>query len=170
MRWAIVIWLLCAGVGASFSIVRERNRQVWVLKQMERSLEQLVYYMHQWRMPVEEAVRHTAKGENGILLAFYSEILKNLSDRQAEDFGELWQEKGKLLGRQEKIPKEVMKLWCDSFLHIPMEPEALKHRLSLQIEEMNAYRIVLQEKYKGEQKLVMALGFFAGTFICLILW
>ena len=170
MRWVIVIWLLCAGAGASFSIVKERSRQILLLKQMEQSLRQLVYYMHQWRMPVEEAVRHTAKGENGILLAFYTEVLKNLSDRHAEDFGKIWQEKSKLLGQQEKIPKEVMKLWCDSFLHIPMEPEALKHRLSLRIEEMNTYRITLQEKYKGEQKLVMALGLFASTFICLILW
>lgn len=170
MRWAIVIWLLCAGAGASFSIVKERSRQVLLLKQMERSLKQLVYYMHQWRMPVEEAVRHTAKGENGILFDFYSEILKNLSERNAEDFGKLWQEKSMLLWQKEKIPKEVMNLWYDCFLHIPVEPEALKHRLTLQIEEMNAHRIFLQEKYKGEQKLVVALGFFTGTFICLILW
>ena len=170
MRWAIVVWLLCAGAGASYSVVKERTRQVSLLKQMERSLQQLVYYMHQWRMPVEEAVRHTAKGENGILYDFYSEILENLSDRHAEDFGRLWQKKSKAFWQKEKIPKETVKLWCDIFLHIPMEPEALKHRLLLQIEEMNSHRMSLQEKYKGEQKLVMTLGFFVSTFICLILW
>lgn len=170
MKWMVVIWLLSAGVGLSYSVVKERNRQVEFLRQMEHSLRQLAYFMHQWRMPVEEAVRHVAKEENGILFAFYSEMLHALADRRVEDFGRLWQEKSICLLQKEKFPDEIKKLWSDSFLHIPMEPEALNRRLILRTEEINSHLADMQEKYKGEQKLVLTLGFFTSAFLCLILW
>jgi hypothetical protein len=35
---------------------------------------------------------------------------------------------------------------------------------------MKVYREVMEKKYKGEQKLVFAMGIFVSTFFCLILW
>ena len=51
-----------------------------------------------------------------------------------------------------------------------MEPEALNKRLTERAERIADYVLELQEKYKGEQKLVFTMGFFVSAFFCLILW
>lgn len=170
MKWFMVIWLLTAGIGFSFSVVTERKKELQFLKEMEHSLARLAYYMYQWRMPVEEAVAHTCEEEKGVLLDFYKSIIFYLKERQTEDLGQLWQEKSKELFQKIKLSEEIKKLWQECFFHIPTEPEALHKRLSLRIEEIEAHRISMQEKYKSEQRLVLTMGFFTSAFLCLILW
>lgn len=192
MKGFVAIWLLAAGVGVSYSVVAERRNMLRQLGEMEHSLKRLAYYMYQWRMPVKEAVVHAAKEEQGILYDFYLGIQERLAERQSEDFGIVWQEESRYLWEQQegskkksskreslnrsmydwnrKLPEEIGKIWSDSFVHIPMEPEALNKRLTERAEKLADYTRELQEKYKGEQRLVFTMGFFVSAFFCLILW
>lgn len=170
MKWIIAIWLICAGSGVSFSVVSERKRRVDLLKEMENSLKKLTYYMYQWKMPVEEAFKHVAGEEKGRLKEFYRIMHEALTEKTAENLGDLWQENSSRYLEKEKLERTVWTKWQECFLHIPMEPEALNKRLLLRAEEINAYRVELEGKYKGEQKLVLTLGVFVGAFLCLILW
>ncbi len=170
MKWFMAIWLVTAGIGFSFSVVAERKKQVQLLKEMEHSLTRLAYYMYQWRMPVEEALKHTSEEEKDILQEFYQGILLALQERQTENLGQLWQEESKRLLQNTKFSEEIKRLWQDCFIHIPMEPEELHRKLSLRVEEIEARRISMQEKYKSEQRLVLTMGFFTSAFLCLILW
>ena len=92
------------------------------------------------------------------------------TEKTAENLGDLWQENSSRYLEKEKLERTVWTKWQECFLHIPMEPEALNKRLLLRVEEINAYRVELEGKNKGEQKLVLTLGVFVGAFLCLILW
>ena len=70
MKWLLVIWLLCAGLGFSYSVVLERKKQLTFLGAMEQSLKQVTYYMYQWRMPVEEVIKHMIKEKNQFAVFF----------------------------------------------------------------------------------------------------
>lgn len=170
MKWLIVIWLLAAGVGVSYSVVAERRNMLRQLGEMGHSLKRLAYYMYQWRMPVKDAVAHAAKEEQEFLHSFYLGIQEKLIKRQTEDFGILWQEESCEIFKSCHLPEEIRKIWSDSFVHIPMESEALNKRLTERAEKIADYAVELQEKYKGEQRLVFTLGFFVSAFFCLILW
>ena len=168
MKWLITVWLLAAGTGVSYSIVTERKNMLQRLKEMEHSMRRLAYYMYQWRMPVKEAVEHAAKEEQGVLREFYMNVQRALAEKQTEDFGVLWQENSRQLGRQ--LPEKIKKIWSGCFIHFSMEPEGLKKQLEERAEKIADYTRELQEKYKGEQRLVFTMGFFASAFLCLILW
>lgn len=170
MKWLIAIWLLCAGAGVSFSIIKERTCRITLLKEMEQSLKKLAYYMYQWKMPAEEAFRHVAVEEQGGLFCFYQAMYTSLTEKKAENLSALWQEKSSLYIDRRDLQEKVWLYWQECFSHIPMEPEALNKRLFLRAEEIAACRAGLEEKYKGEQKLVLTLGLFTGAFICLVLW
>ena len=99
---------------------------------------------------------------------FYLGLHETLVQQQTEDFDMLWQEEsGKIWNH---IPEEIQRIWNESFVNIPMEPEALNKRLTERAERIADYVLELQEKYKGEQKLVFTMGFFVSAFFCLILW
>lgn len=173
MKWLVAVWLLVAGVGVSYSVVAERRNTLHQLGEMEHSLKRLAYYMYQWRMPVKDAVAHVAKEEQEFLHGFYLGIQEKLVKRQTEDFGILWQEESCRMWKRMcpgKRREEIRKIWSDCFVHIPMEPEALNKRLTERAEKIADYTMELQEKYKGEQRLVFTMGFFVSAFFCLILW
>ena len=153
----MVVWLLAAGTGVSYSVVAERRNRLSQLGEMEHSLKRLAYYMYQWRLPIKDAIAYAAKEEKDVLQKFYLGLHETLVQQQTEDFDMLWQE-------------ESGKIWNESFVNIPMEPEALNKRLTERAERIADYVLELQEKYKGEQKLVFTMGFFVSAFFCLILW
>lgn len=178
MKWFVVIWMILAGIGMSYSIVSERQKKVQLWKEMEQSLKKLAYYMGQWRMPVREAIMQVAREERGVLHAFYINLGKILEKQQEEDFGKLWQEQSsglwkgqihlQLGGEVECACRNMRTLWTDAFVKIPIEPEALNHSLLLRAEEIEAHRREIEGKYKGERKLVFTMGFFVSAFFCLI--
>lgn len=180
MKWAVFIWLLAAGMGVSCSIVTERQKKIRFLKEVEYSLRKLTYYMYQWRMPIKEAIYHMAREEKGSFQSYYINLGEVLEARQAEDFGKLWKEQSKALWKEEMREylslgtegryEEVRVLWEDAFMNLPMEVEELNRRLLFRMEDMKAHRAELEKKYKGEQKLVFAMGIFVSTFFCLIFW
>ncbi len=167
MKWFITIWILISGLGVSYSVIRERMCLLQRMRELEQSLNRLIYYMCQWRMPVKEALGQSAKEEIPWLQEFYLQILHMLNEHQSEDFGVLWQTEGEKLMC---LPEKIRSLFSKCFLQIPMEPEALKRRITERTEEIASYTKELQEKYKGEQRLVFTMGIFAGAFLCLILW
>ena len=61
MKVLLVIWLLSAGIGVSYSVISERKKRVEFLGTMEQDLKKLAYYMCEWRLPVEEAVGRMLK-------------------------------------------------------------------------------------------------------------
>ncbi len=171
MKWLVLAWLLAAGMGVSYSVVAERQRRVRFLKEMEHSLEKLAYYMYQWRMPIKEAIFHMVQEEQGEFKKYYAEVGEALEERQAEDFGKLWQEKSReLFGDAAGAYGEGQVLWADAFVNLPMDVEELNRRLLLRIDDMKVYREAIEKKYKGEQKLVFTMGIFVSTFFCLIFW
>lgn len=164
----MVVWLLAAGTGVSYSVVAERRNRLSQLGEMEHSLKRLAYYMYQWRLPIKDAIAYAAKEEKDVLQKFYLGLHETLVQQQTEDFDMLWQEEsGKIWNH---IPEEIQRIWNESFVNIPMEPEALNKRLTERAERIADYVLELQEKYKGEQKLVFTMGFFVSAFFCLILW
>ena len=170
MKWFVAVWLLCAGLGVSFSVVKERRARITLLKEMEHSLKKLAYYMYQWKMPAEEAFRHVARDEKGGLSHFFQAMHTSLEEKKAENLSVLWQEKSSLHIDKKNLLESAWVSWQECFFHIPMEPEALNRSLILRAEEIAACRAGLEEKYMGEQKLVLTLGIFTGAFICLVLW
>ncbi len=169
MKVLIVIWLLSAGIGVSYSVIIERKKQTEYLKTMESDLKKLAYYMCEWRMPVEEAIGKMLKEELKFS-SFYKAIHKRLIERNVNDFGKLWQEESKILLADIMLGEDIKTLWQDCFFHMPMEPEAVKRQLILKSEMLFEKRKSLEEKYKGEQRVVLSMGFFASAFLCLILW
>ena len=171
MKWLVFAWLLAAGMGVSYSVIAERQRKVRFLKEMEHSLGKLAYYMYQWRMPIKEAICRMVQEEKGEFQRYYVEVRDALEERQAEDFGKLWQEKSKnLLKHAARVCDEGQMLWTEAFVNLPMDVEELNRRLLFRINDMKVYREALEKKYKGEQKLVFAMGIFVSTFFCLIFW
>ena len=168
MKWFAVAWLLVAGMGMSYCIVSERNKKIHRLTAMEQSLKRLAYYMFQWHLPVKEAIAFTLKEEKEILQVFYTKLQEVLEQQSAEDFSDLWKEQGEKLF--ENVPQEMRILWMESFENIPSESEALYSRLLERAQKIREYTQELHQKYKGEQKLVFAMGFFVSAFFCLILW
>ena len=168
MKWLVVVWLLTAGVGASYSIVAERKEKLNQLTDMEHSLRRLAYYMYQWRLPIKEVISFAAKEEKELLQTFYVELKEVLEQQKTEDFSVLWREVGERWFKN--VPEEMQILWMESFEHIPTESEALYRHLSERAQRMKDYTKALQEKYKGEQRLVFTMGFFVSAFFCLILW
>lgn len=169
MKGLLVIWMLSAGIGFSYSVITERKKQVEFLCNMEHDLKRLAYYMYQWRMPVEEVIGKMIKEESRFRI-FYEAIHKKLMEKYVDDFGKLWCEEGNKLLAGVKLAEDIKTLWYDCFLHMPMEPEAMKQQLFLKSEMLSEKRRALEEKYKGEQRLVLSMGFFVSAFLCLILW
>ena len=169
MKVLLVIWLLSAGIGVSYSVISERKKRIECLGTMEQDLKKLAYYMCEWRLPVEEAVGRMIK-EDSQFGVFYEAIHKRIRERYVDDFGELWCEESKGLLTGVSLSEEIKILWRDTFSQIPMEPEAVKRQLYLKSEMLSEKRRALEEKYKGEQRLVLSMGFFVSAFLCLILW
>ena len=169
MKVLLVIWLLSAGIGVSYSVILERKKRIEFLGIMEQDLKKLAYYMCEWRMPVEESLGRMKK-ESSRFSMFYEAIHKRIQERYIDDFGKLWCEESKRLLTGVTLSEEIKILWKDTFFHIPMEPEAVKRQLHLRSEMFSEKRRVLEEKYKGEQRLVLSMGFFVSAFLCLILW
>ena len=169
MKVFLVIWLLSAGIGVSYSVISERKKRIEFLGTMERDLKKLAYYMCEWRLPVEEAVGRMIK-EDSQFGVFYEAIHKKIRERFIDDFGKLWCEESKSLLTGVTLSEEIKILWRDTFSQIPMEPEAVKRQLYLKSEMLSEKRNALEEKYKGEQRLVLSMGFFVSAFLCLILW
>ncbi len=170
MKWFIMVWLFTAAIGSSYSIMRERNMRLTLLKEMAGSLHKLTYYMYRFKMPAEEAFRHVAEEQAGCLKEFFWEMQHMLQNKSADGIADLWQSKSQILEQQVKLPEGVRQIWENCFVHIPGEPEALNRSLTAKAEELENYRKELQQKYMGEQKLVLTLGAFASAFFCLILW
>lgn len=170
MKFIAILWLVTAGAGCSYAILQERRDKITLLKEMEHSLEKLAYFMYQWKMPVEEAFCHVAEEENGMLRGFYQELTEELDKREAGNLGCLWQKKSMQIWQHWKMSQPLEKLWSELFLHMPMEYERLHTILEQKTEEIAGHRKELQDKYKGEQKLVWTLGISAGVFLGLILW
>lgn len=170
IKWVIMIWLLIAGVGNSFSIMKERKQRLSLLKEMEESLHKMIYYMYRFKMPVEEAFRHVAEEQKEELKEFFLEMHHMLQNKTVDNMGDLWQENSKRIEREISLPGEVRQIWENCFTHIPEEPEGLRHSLIRKAEEIKHLREDLKEKYESEQKLVLTLGVFASAFFCLILW
>lgn len=169
MKMMLVIWLLSAGVGVSYSVISERKKQVECLNAMYQDLKKLAYYMCDWRMPVEEAIKQMIK-EGGLFGCFYEAIHKKIKGRHVDDFGALWREESKDLLRGIKLIEETKMIWRDCFFHMPMEPEAVKRQLYLKSEALVEKKRALEAKYRQEQRLVLSMGFFVSAFLCLILW
>ena len=169
MKVLMVIWLLSAGIGVSYSVIMERKKQTEYLRTMESDLKKLAYYMCEWRMPVEEAIEKMLKEELNFGL-FYKAVHKSIMERNVNDFGKLWQKESKILLSDIKLGESIKTLWQDCFFHMPMDPEAVKRQLLLKSELFLEKRKELEEKYKGEQRVVLSMGFFASSFLCLILW
>lgn len=169
MRGLLVIWLLCGGIGVSYSILSERRKRLELLEHMGEAIKKLAYYMCDWHMPVEEVLGQMGK-EEGPFAAFYIRMQKIIQEKQTEAFGKLWQEESKKMPLLATATEEVRTLWTESFLQMPMEPEALRRKLMQCAENIEKAGRTLEEKYKGEQRLVVSLGFFVSAFLCLILW
>lgn len=169
MRGLLVIWLLCGGIGVSYSILSERRKRLELFKSMEEDIKKLAYYMCDWHMPVEEVLGQMGK-EEGPFAAFYIRMQKIIQEKQTEAFGKLWQEESRKMPLLATATEEVRTLWAESFLQMPIEPEALRRRLMQCANNIEKAGGTLEEKYKGEQRLVVSLGFFVSAFLCLILW
>ena len=169
MKGLLIFWLLCAGSGVSYSVITERKHRIDFLREMEHDLKRLAYHMCEWRMPVEEAIDRMVR-EGGRFQFFYERIHKKLKEKRVVDFGELWCKESDHLFTEMKLPKEIFILWTECFFHIPMEPETVKKQLFLKSQVLSEKRSALEEKYKGEQRLVFSMGFFVSAFLCLILW
>ena len=169
MKVLLAIWLICAGIGASYSVISERKKQVKYLETMEQGYQKLAYYMCQWRMPVEEAIGQMIK-ENVGFSDFYKQIHEQIKNRSVNDFGVLWKEESKKLLSEVRLPEELKSIWTDCFLHMPLDSEAVKQQFHLKRELLFEKRKALEAKYKGEQRLVFSMGFFVSAFLCLILW
>lgn len=176
MKWFLVLWLLTAGAGISVHTIKEREERLLFLGQLQQSLSQMAYYMYQWRMPVEEAVGRLCREEEAQKLQdFYAGILQKVLERKKESLGQIWQMECRRLFGTDRLwkqaeMKQAKRLWCEAFLYIPMEPEALRESLLYRAKEIGRIQSCMEEKYKGEQRLVMALGIFSGAFLCLMLW
>lgn len=177
MKWVISIWLITAGMGVSYHIVAERKKEIKFFIEMEESLARLAYYMYQWRMPVKEILFHMEQEEKGTLKSFYRNLEKAMEGRQAEDFGELWKEQSNSLWQdrygvkdrfERETESEIHDVWSEAFRHMPMESEELNRGLHLRMNQIRVHREAVEEKYKGEQKLVFTMGFFVSAFFCLI--
>ena len=169
MKVLLVIWLLSAGIGVSYSVISERKKRVEFLGTMEQDLKKLAYYMCEWRLPVEEAVGRMLK-EGSRFGVFYEVIHKRIREKYVDNFEKLWCEESKILLSGVTLSEEIKILWRETFSHLPMEPEAVKRQLYLKSEMLSEKRRALEEKYKGEQRLVLSMGFFVSAFLCLILW
>lgn len=169
MKWLLAIWLIGAGVGISYNVILERKKQMELLNTMEQSLRQITYYMYQWRMPVEEVLKQIVKEKNQ-LVSFFEVILIKVEKKEDGDLGNVWQEVSRNFLEESKLPEEIKVLWSDCFFHMPMEPEAVRKVLELKSETVLEKKKELEAKYKGEQRLVLAMGVFASSFLCLILW
>lgn len=168
MKILVVFWLLCAGIGVSYSVLSERKKQVELLYEMEEDLKKIAYYMCEWRMPVEQVVSKMIK-ENGKFLGFYESIHKKIDEKYTCGFEKLWQEESeKFLVDIKK--EDVMILWKEAFFQMPMESEGVRRHLNTKSTKISKIRKCLEEKYKGEQRLVVSMGFFVSAFLCLILW
>ncbi len=163
MKWMIALWMIFSGLGLSYSILKERGTNITQLKEMEHSLKQLAYYIHQWKMPLEEAFLHVAGEPSNGLAAFFLQMQEVAKEKTVHNLGEVWREKCGLLGLNNK-------LWTECFFKLPMESEALYRRLTERAAEIRAHREALEHKYKEEQRLIMTMGIFTGCFLCLILW
>ena len=180
MKWIVSMWLIATGIGVAYSVVLERKGKIRFMAEMEHSLEKLAYYMYRWRMPIKEAVYHMTQEEKGDFQKFYIKLLEALEERHAEDFGKLWQEHSKRLLERDRNggsfcgkeggEQEVQAIWTEAFVSLPIEAEALHKGLLFRVECIKEHREELEKKYKGEQKLVFAMGIFVSTFFCLIFW
>lgn len=169
MKGMIVIWLLCGGIGVSYSILSERRKRLKLFGSMEEAIKKFSYYMCDWHMPVEEVLGQLGK-EKSHFAGFYMLMQKKLQEKQTETFGRLWQEESGKIPLLALATEEVKMLWTECFLQMPPESEALRKKLMQQAECIEKARKTLEEKYKGEQRLVISLGFFVSAFLCLILW
>lgn len=169
MKWAVIIWLFCGGIGVSFSILRERKGKLEMLFALEEALKKLHYYMCERHIPPEEMLRELAR-ENGILSDFYKCLQEQLMEKRIEDFGSLWQRESRLLWQKAEPPGEVRALWETCFFHMPTHTDAIGQRLIRTAEEILHKGRALEEKYRSEQRLVVSLGFFLSAFFCLMLW
>jgi hypothetical protein len=163
-----VFWLLCAGIGVSYSVILERKKQIEILHEMEGDLKKLAYYMCEWRMPIEEAIGKMIK-EKGRFQNFYETIHKKISERFTEDFDKLWQEESEKFFTNVKT-RAARELWEEVFWQMPMESEGFNRYLNAKSTKILEIRKNLEEKYRGEQRLVFSMGFFVSAFLCLILW
>ncbi len=169
MKVILSVWIVSAGIGTAYSIVSERSRQIILLKTMEYTMGQLAYYMYQWHLPVEETLKKIIEEENQVT-SFIKIIYQKICDKESAALGEVWQEKSRSWLKNEKLPEDMKVLWTGLFLHMPMEPKGVYDKLLLKQEELTGKRKELELKYKNERRLVLAMGFFASTFLCLILW
>ncbi len=169
MKAIMAVWLLSAGIGLSYSVISERKHRVKLLHVMEKDLKQFCYYMCEWRMPMEEVLRQMIK-EAGLLRYFYSNILEKIRKKQISDLGTIWYEESRNMWTEIGALAEASALWEECFFHMPADSEGMKRHLELKSEAIEAKRIEVEEKYKGEQRLVFSMGFFVGAFLCLILW
>lgn len=174
MKWIAMIWLFCGGIGVSYSTIRERKRCLQQLAHLAYQLEMIAYYVMQWKMPLLEALQLTAKEEHGFLTSFYANMIQELQERKKQDFGNIWKDESEQLWKEQSalrlISEEVKLIWSESFIAMPMQPEAVYKRLIQRKEAIEVYRAKLQETYRQEQKLVFTMGFFVSAFFCLIFW
>lgn len=177
MKWLLSIWLLTAGIGVSYHVVVERRQKIKFLKEMEQSIGKMAYYMYQWHMPMKEVLFQMAREEKGILKTYYGKLRSALEEHKTEDFGRLWKEQSYSLWQEKcgerncfgrSFGQEIRDVWAEAFFNMPMEPKAINRELQLRMDQIKIHREALEEKYKGEQKLVFTMGFFVSAFFCLI--
>lgn len=170
MKVIVMLWLMTAGVGISYAVYEERKNRIKLLKEMEESLGKLAYFMYEWRMPAEEAFLKMSKEAFPMLQSLFIEVLEGIQKRRVENLGELWNTASNKAFETMMLDEEIKELWCDCFLNIPIEPEALQKSIGSKRERLQTYLKELQDKYKVEQKLVWTLGLCVSGFLCLIIW
>ncbi len=169
IKTVLVIWILAGGAGISYSVITERRNRLLLLKTMEYCLKLTAYYMYDWRMPVEEMIKKVSE-EAGVFTSFYQNVGREISEKNAQNFGEIWKAEGRAFLKEKKISEDIKGLWAELFLHMPMEPEGVNKKVLLKYDELRKKRADLEERYKGEQRLVFTMGLFVSAFLCLILW
>lgn len=178
IKWCVMLWLVTAGGGISYSMIKERKQQLLELEQMETIICRLAYYMCRWQMTAGEAVDKVCEEQEGIWKQFLEEVCRGMKERSEDSLCTLWQEKTKLvLEKPMKADKtkgrksrQDFALWYGLFVNTPMEPEELNRRLGMEAKKLAHMRGELSQKYKKEQRLIGSLGVFGGAFLCLILW
>ena len=169
MKGILVIWLLSAGIGISYSIVSERRKRIETIRNMEEDLKQFSYYMCEWILPVEEVLKEMIK-RNGVFVEVYKNIYRAICEKRDTVFCDLWITESEKALRNMHVGKQIKTMWENIFLNMPMEPMALRQYLDFRNKQLSETRIGLEEKYRSEQKLVLSMGFFVSAFLCLILW
>ncbi len=160
--------MMVCGLGLSHSIVVERKKIVSILGEWIGLLEQMNYYIGEFKMPLEEVCIQLKKQSRTVYAEFYEAIIEELQRKEELKFSRIWEKCSKDLIHRELMPKELLSLWDHVFDIYALDKEKQREEIASKIQGLIKLQKGLEEKYKQEHKLVLSLGFFASAFFCLI--